>query len=90
MWDITVSAFTRFPGGTVEPIPMPFVDPSTHFILGVLSLALGVAVGAYAALQLSRRLYKEERNAMVAFGVHVSALAFFGGLFVLILSLPPF
>ena len=69
---------------------MPFVDPSTHFILGVLSLALGVAVGSYAALQLSRRLYKEERNAMVAFGVHVGALTFFGGLFVLILSLPPF
>ncbi len=90
VWDITVSAFTRFPGGTVEPIPMPFVDPSTHFILGVLSLTLGVAVGSYAALQLSRRLYKEERNAMVAFGVHVSAITFFGGLFVLILLLPPF
>lgn len=90
VWDITVSAFTHFPGGTVEPIPTPFVDPSVHFVLGVLSLALGVAVGAYAALQLSRRLYKEERNAMVAFGVHLCALSFFGGLFVLILSLPPF
>jgi uncharacterized membrane protein YgdD (TMEM256/DUF423 family) len=66
------------------------VDPSFHFIIGVLFLALGVAVGAYAALQLSRRLYKEEDNAMVAFGVHVGVMVAFAVLFSLILSLPPF
>ena len=69
---------------------MPFIDPSTHFLLGVVALAVGVAVGAYAALQLSRRLYKEERNALIAFGVHTGALVFFGTIFALILSLPPF
>ena len=90
VWEITVSTFTHFPGGTVSPVPMPFVDPSSFFMLGVLSIALGVAVGAYAALQLSRRLYKEDQNAKVAFTVHVGVLVLFGALFTLILSLPPF
>ena len=90
VWEITVSTFTQFPGGTVSPVPMPFVDPSSFFMLGVLSIALGVAVGAYAALQLSRRLYKEDQNAKVAFTVHVGVLVLFGALFTLILSLPPF
>jgi hypothetical protein len=66
------------------------LDPSLHFIMGVLCLAIGVAVGAYAALQLSRRLYKEEDNAMVAFGVHVGVMVTFAVIFALILSLPPF
>ena len=90
VWEITVNTFTDFPGGTVSPTPSPFVDPSLHFTLGVLALALGVAVGSYAALQISRRLYKEERNALAAFAVHVAALVLFAALFALILSLPPF
>ncbi len=90
VWDITVATFTEFPGGTVTPTPLPFVDTSYHFTLGVLALTLGIAVGAYAALQLSRRLYKEERDALAAFGVHVVTLVVFGSLFALILSLPPF
>jgi hypothetical protein len=90
VWDITVATFTHFPGGSVTPSPLPFVDPSFHYMLGVMALALGVAVGSYAALQISRRLYKVERNALTAFSVHVAALVLFGSLFSLILSLPPF
>jgi hypothetical protein len=90
VWDIAVNTFTRFPGGGVETVPAPFVDPSSHFMLGTLAISVGVAVGAYAALQLSRRLYKEDRNAMIAFGVHLVVMGLFAGLFVLVLSLPPF
>jgi len=90
VWEITVSTFTEFPGGASSPTPSPFVDPSLHFSLGVVALAFGVVVGSYAALQISRRLYREDRNALVAFAVHVAALVLFASLFALILSLPPF
>jgi hypothetical protein len=89
-WDIVVATATEFPTGAAAVTPRPFVDPSYHFGLGVASLAFGVALGAYTALQISRRLYKSRMDAFRAFAVHTAMLSVLGGLFVAILALPPF
>ena len=89
-WDIVVATFTDFPGGVATVAPEPFIDPSLFFGLGVLALVIGLLVGAYTALQLSRRLYREERHALVAFGVHTGLLCAFVVAFVTLLALPPF
>jgi hypothetical protein len=89
-WDVFVGALTNFPNGATEVTAQPFFDPSLFYSLGIAALVFGFALGAYTALQISRRLYTDRGDAMTAFGVHTGMLAVFVGVFVYILSMPPY
>jgi len=89
VFDIFHDTLMNFPGGSAEIGPEPFIDPSLFFGLGVAALLVGFALGAYTALQISRRVYKERRHAASAFAVHAGMLGLMVGLFVYILAMPP-
>jgi hypothetical protein len=90
VWDIMRATASNFPGGAAEVVPQPFVDPSLHFALGVAALALGLALGAYTALQISRRIYTDPSHAFRAFTVQSTLLGFVVVLLVGLMALPPF
>ncbi|MCK5254275.1 MAG: hypothetical protein KAQ96_15060, partial [Thermoplasmata archaeon] len=89
-WDIFYGTLANFPGGPAQVTAQPFIPPSTFYVLGVMALAFGLLLGAYTALQISRRLFKSRRHAMSAFSVHAGMLTVFLGLFVYILSMAPY
>jgi len=89
-WDIFFGTLANFPGGPAQVTAQPFIPPSTFYVLGVMALTFGLFLGAYTALQISRRLFKSRRHAMSAFSVHAGMLTVFLGLFVYILSMPPY
>jgi hypothetical protein len=89
VFDIFHDTLVSFPGGSAEIAPEPFIDPSLFFGLGVAALLVGFALGAYTALQISRRAYTDRRHAASAFAVHAGMLGLMVGLFVYILAMPP-
>jgi hypothetical protein len=89
-WDIFWGTLANFPGGPGPVSAQPFIPPDTFFALGVMALAFGLFLGSYTALQISRRLFKDRRHAMRAFGVHTGLLTAFVGIFVYILGMAPY
>jgi hypothetical protein len=89
-WDIFVGTLANFPGGPGPVTAQPFIPPETFYTLGVMALAFGLFLGAYTALQISRRLYKDRRHAMQAFGVNTGLLMAFVGIFVYIMAMAPY
>ncbi|UCC92702.1 MAG: hypothetical protein JSW25_08565, partial [Thermoplasmata archaeon] len=58
-WDIFWGTLSNFPAGPGPVTAQPFIPPETFYTLGVMALAFGLFLGAYTALQISRRLYKD-------------------------------
>jgi hypothetical protein len=89
-WDIFWGTLSNFPGGPGTVTAQPFIPPENFYFLGVMALAFGLFLGAYTGLQISRRLFKDRRHAMRAFGVHTGLLTVFVVMFVYILAMVPY
>jgi hypothetical protein len=89
-WDIFWGTLANFPAGPGTVTAQPFLPPETFYTLGVMALAFGLFLGAYTALQISRRLFKDRKHAMQAFGVHAGLLTVFMAMFVYIMAMAPY
>jgi hypothetical protein len=88
--DIFWGTLSNFPGGPGPVTAQPFIPPETFYSLGVMAMAFGLFLGAYTALQISRRLFKDQRHAMYAFGIHAGLLTAFVAIFVYIMAMVPY
>lgn len=88
--DIFWGSLTNFPGGPGTVTAQPFIPPETFYALGVMALGFGVFLGAYTALQISRRLFSDPVHATRAFAVHSGLLGVFMVIFVYILAMAPY